>query len=104
MGYSINLITLFGLILAIGIVVDDAIIVVENTQRHMADGLSPKEATRKAMGEISGAIIATTLVLLAVGTIAAVALTVTTDGPENDPVESGLFWWLWVLAGRFQTI
>ncbi len=66
LGYSINLITLFGLILAIGIVVDDAIIVVENTQRHMADGLSPKDATRKAMGEISGAVIATTLVLLAV--------------------------------------
>ncbi|MBG7601849.1 MAG: multidrug efflux RND transporter permease subunit [Gammaproteobacteria bacterium] len=66
MGYSINLITLFGLILAIGIVVDDAIIVVENTQRHLADGLSPRDATRKAMSEISGAIIATTLVLLAV--------------------------------------
>ncbi len=66
LGYSINLITLFGLILAIGIVVDDAIIVVENTQRHMADGLSPKDATRKAMSEISGAIVATTLVLLAV--------------------------------------
>ena len=66
MGYSINMITLFGLILAIGIVVDDAIIVVENTQRHMADGLSPVEATRKAMSEISGAVIATTLVLLAV--------------------------------------
>ena len=66
LGYSLNMITLFGLILAIGIVVDDAIIVVENTQRHMADGMTPKEATRKAMGEISGAIIATTLVLLAV--------------------------------------
>ena len=66
LGYSINMITLFGLILAIGIVVDDAIIVVENTQRHMAEGLSPKEAARKAMGEISGAVIATTLVLLAV--------------------------------------
>ncbi|MEN8180665.1 MAG: efflux RND transporter permease subunit, partial [Pseudomonadota bacterium] len=66
LGYSINLVTLFGLILAIGIVVDDAIIVVENTQRHLADGLSPREATRKAMAEISGAIVATTLVLLAV--------------------------------------
>ncbi len=66
LGYSLNMITLFGLILAIGIVVDDAIIVVENTQRHMADGLSPKEAVRKAMSEISGAILATTLVLLAV--------------------------------------
>lgn len=66
MGYSINMITLFGLILAIGIVVDDAIIVVENTQRHMMDGLLPLEATQKAMQEISGAVIATTLVLLAV--------------------------------------
>jgi hydrophobic/amphiphilic exporter-1 (mainly G- bacteria), HAE1 family len=66
LGYSINLITLFGLILAIGIVVDDAIIVVENTQRHMADGMSPRDATRRAMAEISGAIVATTLVLLAV--------------------------------------
>jgi len=66
MGYSLNLLTLFGLILAIGIVVDDAIIVVENVQRHMAEGLSPRDATRKAMSEISGAVIATTLVLLAV--------------------------------------
>ncbi len=66
LGYSINLITLFGLILAIGIVVDDAIIVVENTQRHMAEGLAPPDAARKAMAEISGAVIATTLVLLAV--------------------------------------
>lgn len=66
LGYSINMITLFGLILAIGIVVDDAIIVVENTQRHMAEGMEPVPATRKAMEEISGAIVATTLVLLAV--------------------------------------
>lgn len=66
LGYSLNLLTLFGLILAIGIVVDDAIIVVENVQRHMAEGLSPRDATRKAMAEISGAVIATTLVLLAV--------------------------------------
>ena len=66
LGYSLNMITLFGLILAIGIVVDDAIIVVENTQRHMANGLDPVEATRKAMQEITGAVVATTLVLLAV--------------------------------------
>jgi len=66
LGYSLNMITLFGLILAIGIVVDDAIIVVENTQRHMGNGLGPVEATRLAMKEISGAVIATTLVLLAV--------------------------------------
>jgi HAE1 family hydrophobic/amphiphilic exporter-1 len=66
MGYTINTVSLFGLILAIGVVVDDAIVVVENVQRHMADGLSPRDATRKAMVEVSGPVIATTLVLLAV--------------------------------------
>ncbi len=66
LGFTINTISLFGLILAIGIVVDDAIIVVENVQRHMADGLSPRDATRKAMEEVTAPVIATTLVLLAV--------------------------------------
>lgn len=66
MGFTINTISLFGLILAIGVVVDDAIVVVENVQRHMADGLEPREATRKAMEEVSAPVIATTLVLLAV--------------------------------------
>ena len=66
-GQSINNLTLFGLVLAIGIVVDDAIVVVENTMRIMdTEGLEPKEAVSKAMGEVGGAIIATTLVLLAV--------------------------------------
>jgi hydrophobe/amphiphile efflux-1 (HAE1) family protein len=65
-GYSINTLTLFALVLAIGIVVDDAIVVVENVQRHLGEGMPPKEATRKAMGEVMGPIIATTLVLLAV--------------------------------------
>ena len=65
MGFSINLLTLFGLILAIGIVVDDAIVVVENTKRHISEGLAPKEAAITAMNEITGAVIATTLVLLA---------------------------------------
>ncbi len=65
-GYSINSLTLFALVLAIGIVVDDAIVVVENVQRHLEDGLSPKEATRKAMSEVFGPVVATTLVLLAV--------------------------------------
>jgi len=65
-GFTINTVSLFGLILAIGIVVDDAIIVVENVQRHMADGLDPRAATRKAMAEVSGPVVATTLVLLAV--------------------------------------
>lgn len=64
-GLSLNTIVLFGIILAIGIVVDDAIIVVENAQRLMEDGMAPIPATRKAMQEITGPVIATTLVLLA---------------------------------------
>jgi len=66
LGYSINLLTLFGLVLAIGIVVDDAIIVIENVEKHMSDGMSPKDATYKAMEEVSGALIAIVLVLCAV--------------------------------------
>ncbi|MCA9484928.1 MAG: efflux RND transporter permease subunit, partial [Nitrospina sp.] len=66
MGYSINSLTLFALVLAIGIVVDDAIVVVENVQRHLEKGMSPKEATREAMKEVFGPVIATTLVLMAV--------------------------------------
>lgn len=67
LGYSINMLTLFGIILAIGIVVDDAIVVVENTVRHIEEGgLSAKDAALKAMEEITGPVIATTLVLLAV--------------------------------------
>jgi HAE1 family hydrophobic/amphiphilic exporter-1 len=65
-GFSINMLSLFGIVLAIGIVVDDAIVVVENTSRHLADGLAPKAAAVKAMSEITGPVIATTLVLLAV--------------------------------------
>jgi multidrug efflux pump len=57
-GFSLNMLSLFGLVLAIGIVVDDAIVVVENVERHIADGLSPREATRKAMEEVTGAVIA----------------------------------------------
>ncbi|MBY6065659.1 efflux RND transporter permease subunit [Leisingera aquaemixtae] len=67
LGMSLNTISLFALVLAIGIVVDDAIVVVENVERIIAEeGLSPPEATRKAMGQITGPVIATTLVLLAV--------------------------------------
>ncbi|MGD9378875.1 MAG: efflux RND transporter permease subunit, partial [Methyloceanibacter sp.] len=66
LGFTINTISLFGLVLAIGVVVDDAIVVVENVQRHMADGLNPRDATKKAMTEVTAPVIATTLVLLAV--------------------------------------
>lgn len=66
LGFSINALSLFGLVLAIGIVVDDAIVVVENVERNIALGLSPFEATRKAMREVTGPIIATSLVLAAV--------------------------------------
>ena len=66
MGFSLNNLTLFGLVLAIGIVVDDAIVVVENIERWMAKGLPPREATIKAMDEITGPVIAITLVLSSV--------------------------------------
>lgn len=67
LGFSINVLTMFGMVLVIGIVVDDAIVVVENVERIMAEeGLPPLEATRKAMGQISGAIIGVTVVLIAV--------------------------------------
>jgi len=66
-GYSINVLTMFGMVLAIGILVDDAIVVVENVERIMSEeGLSPREATRKAMSQITGAIVGITLVLIAV--------------------------------------
>ena len=57
-GFSLNMLSLFGLVLAIGIVVDDAIVVVENVERHIADGLSPRDATRLAMDEVTPAVIA----------------------------------------------
>ncbi len=66
LGFSLNMLTLFGLILAIGVVVDDAIVVVEATVSHMDRGLRAKEAAIKAMSEVSGPVVATTLVLLAV--------------------------------------
>ncbi|MEB0039229.1 MULTISPECIES: efflux RND transporter permease subunit [unclassified Pseudomonas] len=65
-GFSLNALSLFGLVLAIGIVVDDAIVVVENVERNIELGLSPIEATKKAMSEVTGPIIATALVLCAV--------------------------------------
>ncbi len=67
LGFSLNQLTLFGMVLAIGIVVDDAIVVIENVERIMTEeNLDPKEATRKAMGQITGAIVAITVVLAAV--------------------------------------
>ena len=65
-GFSINVLSLFGLVLAIGIVVDDAIVVVENVERNIENGLSPREATYQAMREVSGPIIAISLTLIAV--------------------------------------
>lgn len=66
LGFSLNLLTLFGLILAIGIVVDDAIVVVENVERNIKDGMSAREASSRTMEEVSNAIIGTSLVLIAV--------------------------------------
>lgn len=66
LGFTLNNLTLFGLVLAIGIVVDDAIVVLENIERQMAKGLDPREATIKAMEEITGPVLAITLVLSAV--------------------------------------
>ena len=65
-GYSINTLSLFGLVVAIGIVVDDAIVVVENVERNIARGLDPRQATYQAMREVSGPIIAIALTLSAV--------------------------------------
>src|SRR6185369_9482396 len=66
MGFSLNNLTLFGLVLAIGIVVDDAIVVVEAVEHHIDNGLSPRDATLKAMQQVSGPVIAVGLVLSAV--------------------------------------
>ena len=67
LGFSVNMMTMFGMVLAIGILVDDAIVVVENVERLMAEeGLSPLAATVKAMQQVSGAIVGITLVLVAV--------------------------------------
>jgi HAE1 family hydrophobic/amphiphilic exporter-1 len=66
LGFTVNMLTLFGLVLAIGIVVDDAIIIVENASHHIEEGLTPRDATVKAMTELLGPILGITLVLLAV--------------------------------------
>lgn len=66
LGFSINLLILFGLVLAVGLVVDDAIVVLENTQRHIQEGKNPVDATEITMKEVFGAVLATSLVLMAV--------------------------------------
>src|SRR5262249_16590113 len=66
MGFSLNNLSLFGLVLAIGIVVDDAIVVVENVERYLAMGETPLEASRKAMDEVAGPVVGIALVLCAV--------------------------------------
>jgi multidrug efflux pump len=66
LGFSLNNLSLFGLVLAIGIVVDDAIVIVENCERHLEEGLLPKDAARKALDEVSGPVIAVAVVLTAV--------------------------------------
>ena len=66
LGFSINLLILFGLVLAVGLVVDDAIVVLENTQRHIQEGKDPTHATEVTMEEVFGAVLATSLVLMAV--------------------------------------
>ena len=66
LGFSVNVLTMFGLVLAIGIVVDDAIVVVEAVQHHLEHGMTPVEATRQAMKEVSGPVVAIGLVLCAV--------------------------------------
>lgn len=65
-GFSINLLMLFGMVLAVGLVVDDAIVVLENVQRHIQESITPKKATEITMKEVTGAVIATSLVLMAV--------------------------------------
>ena len=65
-GFSLNNLSLFGLVLAIGIVVDDAIVVVENIERHLSEGMDPRDAAHKTMDEVGGALVAIALVLMAV--------------------------------------
>ena len=66
LGFSINTLSLFGLVLAIGLVVDDAIVVVEAVEHHIEEGMSPREASLKAMEQVSGPVVAIALILAAV--------------------------------------
>jgi hydrophobic/amphiphilic exporter-1 (mainly G- bacteria), HAE1 family len=65
-GFSLNTLSLFGLVLAIGLVVDDAIVVVEATERHIEEGMKPKDAALKAMDEVAGPVVSLALILAAV--------------------------------------
>ncbi len=117
LGFSVNLLTLFGLVLAIGIVVDDAIVIVEAVTRHIARGLTPREATVRAVKEVTGPILGITLVLMTVFlpaaflpgttgpmyqqfalTIAATALLSAVNAIVLKPVQSAA--WLRPVAGR----
>ena len=85
-GFSLNMLSLLGMVLAIGLVVDDAIVVVENVERQLEAGLPPLEAARKAMTEVTGPIIATTAVLMAV--FIPVAFIPGVAGPALQPVRA----------------
>ena len=96
-GFSINTLSLFGLVLAIGLVVDDAIVVVEGVERHIEEGLSPKNAALKAMEELSGPVVGIALVLSAVfvptafipGGVNATWSAVSGGGWRNSAVDTG---------------
>ena len=85
-GFSLNMLSLLGMVLAIGLVVDDAIVVVENVERQLEAGLPPLAATRKAMSEVTGPIVATTAVLMAV--FVPVAFMPGCRGPALQPVRA----------------
>ena len=86
LGFSLNNLSLFGLVLAIGIVVDDAIVVVENVERNLRAGLSPREAAHRTMDEVGGALIAIALVLCAV--FVPTAFITGISGPVLPPVRA----------------
>ena len=83
-GFSLNTLSLFGLVLAIGLVVDDAIVVVDGVQRHIEDGLAPKDAARRAMEELSGPVIGIALVLSAVFSTDSLPFQASPDGSTSN--------------------
>ena len=80
LGFSVNLLTLFGLVLAIGIVVDDAIVIVENASHHIERGVSPRDATIRAISEVTGPVIGITAVLMSSAELISMAFTNAGDG------------------------